>query len=314
MTQEQFNALSAQGEVIPGFPRLQRREPSARETFVNKTFAHFHSLAGYYPTGVFMFAPDTYTLNYLQDTYNIEYCTGYCWDQWQIDNMTMRGGWQAPYYASRNHVIVPSKTNGLVMFPHQTWDWIERFWTHHSYTLHPASNSRVVDDPSSYSVDLIDKTLSGLKPFPYVQFMWEYGFGTPTLPLEYFRQYILNITDSFPASEFSTLAEICSKFRSQYSTNPEYEITFTSVLGNTVEWLWNSDYRIARVEDKVYSYIDYSKQEPDKYLVQSGWPVDMSLSFELDGLGGGVLNPTPMDAPLSYNGDLHEFPDFFYPE
>lgn len=57
---------------------------------------------------MFDFQPDTYTVNYCE-TKNMTYVTGYCFDQYAVDWMTERGGWQSPYYASHDHILMRAR-------------------------------------------------------------------------------------------------------------------------------------------------------------------------------------------------------------
>jgi hypothetical protein len=292
---EQILTLLNKAELILGFHGLQRLEPDARKDRLADAFEKFYEIAGVFPKGVFMFQPDTFSLNWLSDNYGIEYCVGYCFDQWKLDGMSMRGGFQAPYYASRENALVPSKNQGVVIFPWFTWDWIERFIRSHNINVHPVDNYYYFNSDAerfSFVNHLIKNTLDNLQPFGYVQIGIEYLWN---LSEAYTREYLLNIVNNFrDTCNFLTLKEICETFKNDFPTNPEYHIDFTSWFGNSIQWTWGINSRTAKRNGEIVSLIDYDKQTPDPYLTKLAeeWEtIDTSLNFEIDKLCGGEFNP-----------------------
>jgi hypothetical protein len=76
--------------------------------------------------------------------------------------------------------------------------------------------------------------------------------------------------------------------------------------------------RIARIGQKIVSYVDYRSQAPDKYLVQAGFIdylaprtesncIDNSLRFEIDALGGGNNRAPIKTKTYNYAGELQYF-------
>lgn len=120
--QTRINFLKNYGKIIPVFTfMISSLFPEEREVYADTIFKYWYDHIGEYPRGIFIFMPDTYTVNYLYSRYKILYVQGYCFDQYLIDWMTMRGGWQLPYYASPLHVLRPSNIHpkGVVVFPHR---------------------------------------------------------------------------------------------------------------------------------------------------------------------------------------------------
>lgn len=116
------NILKQYGKLTPRLAYYQLKTPAARQSSVDSELANFTSEVGYIPSGVFDFIPDTLTANYLL-TKGVEYYQGYCFDQYAVDYMSERGGWQMPYYASSANILVPNSTGeGMVVLPHSTWD------------------------------------------------------------------------------------------------------------------------------------------------------------------------------------------------
>jgi hypothetical protein len=87
-----LNKLKEYGVLIPRLAYMQLKNPSDRLTYVDGVFDNWSSKVGYYPSGVFDYIPDTYTANYIYDKYNCTFYQGYCFDQYRVDYMSMRGG------------------------------------------------------------------------------------------------------------------------------------------------------------------------------------------------------------------------------
>jgi len=96
--------------MIPEFSYMQTLAANARAELIDDRFEIFKSLVGEYPSGIFSFQLDTFTLNYLRDNYGVKFAVGNVWDQVNIDFMSNRGGYAFPYYASRRNALVPAKT------------------------------------------------------------------------------------------------------------------------------------------------------------------------------------------------------------
>jgi hypothetical protein len=106
-----------------------------------------------------------------------------------------------------------------------------------------------------------------------------------------------------------------------FKQTPVYRIQFTSPYdGQEIEWYYDLSSRVARIEDNVVSYVNYSDQLPDKYLNSSSpinWlspsslanGIDDSLAFKIDALGGGWGNPPVATQPAYYKGYLAYFQD-----
>jgi hypothetical protein len=318
--------MKSRGEIIPAFSYLQTYTPKEREVYVDHYLEVFRARVGSYPKGIFTFQPDTYAANYLQEKYGVSYVMGYAFDQYLIDYMSMRGGWQAPYYASRENIMVPSARRGLVVLPHLTWDWIARYSLNHGYNTHPQNSYLAwggnAGKALQYMKALIQQTLDGLDPFGYVMVGFEFKrMGLDAGILGMIREYYSWILGE-AGGEVMTPSQTVEWFNSHYDGTPEYRISFQSpASGEWVEWLFNTKHRIARSGILVKSFIDYSDQKRDPYLDEKGFinfyqnptfsnQIDTSLAFKIDGLGGGVGNPYPRDQGIIYLGPLTLFPLF----
>lgn len=116
--------LTSLGEVIPATPyAIQQYTLESRIDIFNRTINEWKDKLGHAPIGFFMYQPDTYSLNFLRAN-GINYSMGYCFDQYVVDFMTMRGGWQLPYYANSQNALMPeNKTEGgMVVLPWLTWE------------------------------------------------------------------------------------------------------------------------------------------------------------------------------------------------
>jgi hypothetical protein len=117
-----------------------------------------------------------------------------------------------------------------------------------------------------------------------------------------------------------TYEELVGWFKTNYPSTPEYRISFTSPYDNeSIEWYHSSEGRVARIGNKVVSYVDYLIQLPDRYMTQTASivlndsaydpdnGVDDSLKFSVDALGGGNLRAPASTLSVTYSGDLKDF-------
>ena len=327
LNQTRLDALKAYGVLIPQTFIMQQYSLEQRRSIIDELIDEWVNVVGYAPKGIFDFQPDTYTMNYCKSK-GFEYVTGYCFDQYSIDWMTERGGWQLPYYASKNHVLVPNNdSGGIVVFPHQVWDWVSSFTISHNLHTHILSLVDFFNGNTSlaenYFLNLIDSSLEGQEPFGFasVQFEW----------VEHFSHNVQGVVEDWIQTLLSTrnynywtLQDITTRFKNEYASTPTYTVNFRSPYDNeSIEWFYNQDKRVARVNDEVVSYINYDEQSSDKFLNSTFQPdltdfsyshnpnncVDDSLNFTIDGLGGGEYRAPIRDNGTVYNGTLANFPN-----
>lgn len=328
------NFLTSIGEVIPDISAdfIIQFTPATRLDYLNFTIDQWiNSSIGSPPQGIFMYQPDTYFINAAEQR-GIKYVMGYCFDQYQVDYMTMRGGWQLPYYASSINALMPenSTSGGVVVLPWLTWDWIDSFTVSHLYETEPAFFGGVTTANGANNViALMDKTLDSTLPFGYVtngfSFDWyysldqSYNFGLLNMESTIITHFVSN-------SSYQILSggNFTNWFKNTYSSTPTYHINYTSPFsGETIEWYYDNESRIARYNGTVVSYVDYTRQQPDKYLtdvatVNSSMPIsntnsiDNSLQFSVDALGGGKYGAPVVSNGISYSGMLSDFPEYYH--
>jgi hypothetical protein len=319
--------LKNYGVLIPRIDYAQTLSLANRSELVDAIFANWSSFVGYYPKGVFDYVPDTYVANYVRSKYNCSFYQGYCFDQYRIDCMSMRGGWQLPYYADSDNIMVPGQGRGIVILSHASWDWIDSFLLHHNLQLHPMNlmqhfkNNAIAE---RYFLDLIARTSLGCTPFSLsiVQFEWRWccNVGSDNATLAWIR-HLLSYDYIFWSFE-----NIVEWFSNHFVDTPEYHVRFASPNSETyVEWVYTHDYRISRVANTVNSLIRYCNQKVDKYLHSSisiDWSrsscpneadnqIDISLDFAIDALGGGTLRAPVKTESLKWSGDLRDFPSYY---
>lgn len=294
--------LRSRGELIPFFSYPQILPREERMAYLDHYLHEFKRMVGFYPNGSFMFQPDTFSVQYMRGKYGMKYVAGYCFDQIFIDHMSMVGGWQAPYYSNESNVLVPSQRGrGVIIFPHVTWDWIGRYQSHH-YNLHPQNAylalGRDKEKALTYMKRLASETLASLEPFGYIAVTFEFKhLGMDYGILDMAERY-LHWLISESGAAMMTFSETAEWFMRAYPSNPEYRITFTSPsTSQTVTWLFNEHVRIAIIDGKVVSLIDYTKQQPDPFLraaasLDPSKPpsrtnvIDTSLKADIDLLSG----------------------------
>jgi hypothetical protein len=321
-----LNKLKLFGEIIPRRDYLQQFSPQDRLTIIDNMIAKYNTKLGYTPKGVMMFIPDAYTLTYLY-VKGFDYVQGYCFEQWAIDYMSMKGGFQLPYYASDLHALIPSQSKGIIVFPHNTWDWVDSLKISHDLNTHPINLWKFFGNETlarDYWFKLIGYSLDASNPFGYVSIQFEWQWLLNIGWKDIVKNWIQTLITTRPYT-FMTYGETAQWFKQNYPQNPTYTVNFVSPYSNTrIEWLWNNQTRIARIGQYVVSYINYANQSPDKYITQTksiNWGlssnldvncIDISLDYKIDALGGGYLRDKPHTSPYFYTENLENFPAFYY--
>jgi len=318
--------LKSYGTLIPRIDYIQKYDIASRKAWVDSICNDFLTYVGYYPKGIFDYVPDTWTAEYIKKTYNMTYYAGYCFDQYLIDYMTMRGGMQLPYYASPNHILQPSNAKGIVVFPHVTWDWIDSFTTDFAYNTHLLSLMTIFKgnetQAKNHWLKLIDASLMATSPFGYVTFqtewVWMHTYGYQDLLFEWLDTLLKNKVYTFWLYQ-----DIAEWFNANYKTNPNYYVNFKSPHSNErVEWYYSNEKRIARYKGKIVSFIDYRIQSTDKYRTETqtinwgeGWfknpdnCIDITLydNIKIDALGGGYLRFNSAEEGFTYVGEIADY-------
>jgi hypothetical protein len=319
-----ISILGQYGKITPRLSYSQGYEPVNRVQNANFTLNEFAKALGYTPKGVMDFVPDTYTAQYLL-TKGVEYYQGYCFDQYNVDRMTMRGGFQMPYYANASNVLCPSMSSGgMVILPHSTWDWVASFTVSHNIQLHPVNLMNMEFDGGSsgakaYFLSMIDNTFAGSSPFGYVTVQFEWSWCCQKADTSNVSDWINTLLSTRRSYDYWTFEDAVSWFKANYYQTPTYRVKFTSPYdGEQIEWYCSVSSRVARIGNDVVSYVDYTDQQPDKYLNSSDsifWAtpanltngINNSLAFKIDALGGGYLR-SPINTPrVWYAGDLQFF-------
>jgi hypothetical protein len=324
------NTITQYGELVPALWMIQKETLENRKALCDHLIEQWENYLGYRPYGFFMFHPDTYVANYLYSQ-GLLYIQGYCFDQYAIDWMSMRGGWQQPYYASENHVLIPKLNGkGIIILPHAIWDWRDSFEIDHQYNSQPVDTwvifNENYENAKRYILNLMNATLLSLKPFSYFItqneiFGWNRQFNDETK---------INHTDFFKSiiahaeklnANLEMFNETAKWFYNNFQSNPTYSFTFVSPYSNKKsEWLFTPKYRITQYDDYIVGLIEYEKQKPDPYLTQIAHPdftkpptdpqacVDNSLMFTIDDFGNGKNRAIPKGNKILYLADLKIFP------
>jgi len=319
-----LNTLKNYGKLIPATLYMASMTPNERAKIVDDLISTWITKVGYSPKGFFDFQPDTYTANYLEEK-NVSYVVGYCFDQYAIDWMTERGGWQLPYYAHHSNVLRPNdvESHGIVVFPHLCWDWSASFTTTHLLCTHPLPLKNVFNDnmtkAETYFQDLIDSGLGASEPLGLVsvQFEWVWA-GINGGMKDYAKNWIKNLLAT-KSVEFWTYEDIATWFKANYALTPAYSVNFVSPYNNEkIEWYYCRKFRIARANGNVVSYVEYNAQADDIFLTSfkpnffsTSFPgncIDTSLSFTIDALGGGLYRNPVLNTPFPFEGQLSQFP------
>lgn len=323
--------ITKYGEVLPALWMAQTHDNDWKKNKIDDFINQWETKIGYKPHGFFMFQPDTYVANYLYSQ-GVKYVQGYCFDQYAIDWMTMRGGWQQPYYASSNHVLVPaSEGKGIIVLPHVIWDWRDSFEVSHNYNSHVVNawetHGQSYEKTRQYVLTLMNRTLEGTEPYAYFtsqyeMFSWGFNDDTKINHTDFFRSIIDNAEKIGATMEMFN--ETAKWFNDHYSSNPTYTVHFKSPDSNkNVEWYWNPNYRITRYDNYVVGYVEYQKQNNDPYLTTIAQPnfngdphdpdncVDNSLTFTIDDFGNGQYRAPPQGNKIYYLTSLSDFPSFY---
>jgi len=335
--QTRIDFLSSIGEVIPaggaysseghseGF--IQTFTPEMRIYYMNSTLNEWKQHIGTIPKGFFMFQPDTDVSNFMLEN-GVEYQIGYCFDQYVVDWMTMRGGWQLPYYSYSKNSLVPENTTqgGFIVYPWLTWDWLDSFTLGHNYDTHPIDVlDTQVGDAASYISSLIEANLAATQPFGYSAFSFEYDWLKLSNNLETAGKVITHLLNNSTYEKLS-VGNFTEWFKTNYASTPTYTVDFVSPYSKQgIEWYYSQQYRIARTNGSVLSFIDYTHQEQDPFITKTAIvnfseirsptnAIDTSLNFTIDALGGGKYRSPIVDIPVTYSGELPSFPQYYYGE
>jgi hypothetical protein len=323
-----LSTLKNYGKLIPVALYLASMSPCERMAIVDDVISTWISKVGYSPKGFFDFQPDTYTVNYLEQR-NVSYVVGYCFDQYAIDWMTERGGWQLPYYAHHNNALRPNdvESHGIVVFPHLCWDWSASFTATHMLCTHPLALKNIFDGNMTtsgiYFRDLIDADLEACEPLGLVsvQFEWVWA-GINGGIKDYAKNWIRNLLATRSA-KFWNYEDIVTWFNANCASTPAYSVNFVSPYSNErIEWYYCQKFRIARVNGNIVSYVEYNAQMDDVFLASSFEPnffsasvpdncIDTSLNFTIDVLGGGKYRSPVVNTPYPFGGKLSEFPQYY---
>ncbi len=322
-----LNNLMQFGEIIPRLPLMQAYEPNNRILNANFTLSEFTKALGHTPKGVMDFIPDTYTSQYLL-TRGVEYYQGYCFDQYNIDRITTRGGFQMPYYANSSNVLCPNLIpSGMVILPHSTWDWSASFTVSHNLQLHPLNLMNMNYGRNlaakEYFLDLLDSSLESSTPFGYATIQFEWSWLLRDGDAWQVLDWLQTLLSTRPSYHYLTFEDAVSWFKANYDQTPTYRINFTSPYdGTQIEWFHNLSSRVARTGNNIVSYVDYTNQKPDRYLTSyspifwdspasSANSIDDSLSFKVDALGGGQMRAPLSSESVPYDEDLETFGPYY---
>jgi hypothetical protein len=266
-----YNAFSDYaGCIVPELSFMQVMAPSDREQEVDARFQAFESVSGSYPSGVFSFQLDTYTLNYVRDKFKVNFAVGNVWDQVNIDFMSLRGGFAAPYYASQRHSLIPARTNNdasVLVVPPFAIAPTDRYHFDNNHFL----------DLYTHGVDMSEFRYVSLNyPF-YAPFFLELDWLISLNDTEALRLFTENYKWIYENFNVVTAEQFAKLFESSFSVTPAYHFVYASsnldvfpeTKGWTIEWLMTSDYRIARAGDRIVSAIDYGSQKEDPFLSSS---------------------------------------------
>lgn len=328
------NEVKRYGELVPALWMVQTHNNSWKREIVDDFIIQWQNKIGYKPHGFFMFHPDTYIANYLYSQ-GVYYIQGYCFDQYAIDWMSMRGGWQQPYYASEKHILIPKpKGKGIIILPHVIWDWRDSFEIAHQYNSQPVDTWKIFNEnygsAKNYVLSLMNATLLSVKPFSYFItqneiFGWKGQFNDETKinHTDFFKSVIDN-AEKLNAN-LEMFNETAKWFYDNFENNPTYSVTFVSPYSHKKsEWLFTPKYRITRYDDTyIVGFIEYEKQKEDSYLTQIAHPdfnkpptdpdacVDNSLTFTIDDFGNGSYRAPPKGNKYFYVANLKSFPVFY---
>jgi hypothetical protein len=324
--------ITKYGEIIPALWMVQTNNNTWKENIVDDFISQWETKLGYKPYGFFMFQPDTYISDYLYSK-EVLYVQGYCFDQYAIDWMTMRGGWQQPYYASSKHVLIPSMSKGIVVLPHVIWDYRDSFEIDHHYDSQPIDAYNMFngsyEQAKNYVLNLMDEVLTKTEPVAYFLsqneiFGWKGKFNSDSVfnNTDFFKSIIDRANlDNATVEMFN---ETAKWFNEQFSENPIYRVQdFVSPYsGKESEWYWDSKCRITRYDNYVVGYVEYEKQDEDPYLTSTGNPpsgssndpnncINNSLRFTIDDFGNGTWRAPPQGNKVFYLQELSDFPSFY---
>jgi hypothetical protein len=321
--QTRLNMLQNIGEVIPLTGFMQTDLPQDRINYLQQTVIdEWINHTGKPPQGIFAFQPDTTISNYLK-TQNVSYIMGYCFDQYLIDWMTMRGGWQLPYYASSTNALAPENTTdkGTVVLPWLTWDWIDSFTLDHCYDTHLVDVSVLpLQNYTNYVIQLIDRNTQSCSPMSYTAFSFEFDWLNYLGRLDKAETVLRYLLNNSSIQKLSC-GNFTQWFKTNYQKTPTYTVDFTSPNSQQrIEWYYTIQGRAAKTNGSIVSYVNYQKQLTDKFtqsrstvILEQPYStsncIDNSLRFDVDALAGAPNRQPTTTYPISFLGSPKDFID-----
>ncbi len=270
-----YDKLAASHEpqnlFLSGYSKTQRKK------IIDELFSSFKKEFGVYPKSIGAWFIDSWSLNYLQDKYQVRTVLMAA-EQYGTDHHTIGGHpWQAPFYPSKRHSLKPAfsleeKIDIVVI------QWAAR---------EPLRGYGRKEEYSNFSVQANDYSQKGLdKSFferllqAYLKNPW-HDFGQLTVGIEvgqegaeYFEEFkdLLSVVEeSKKEIKIVKMADFSESFRQRFPFLAEERLVFWEDRGDWAVWFNNSSYRAGLIGDGKKTWIrdlrDYRSKQDDLFLL-----------------------------------------------
>ncbi|MCX6706183.1 MAG: hypothetical protein NTV24_03735 [Candidatus Woesebacteria bacterium] len=222
-----------------------------RKLLIDRVFAKFKEMFGYYPSSVGSWGTDSYSLSYMKDKYEIT-ANLVCSDQFATDGYQIWGQpWQVPYYSSRYHSAIFASTSevklGVVNI-----QWASRDPLNGYYSSLYSTQDYLVSG-KNLDINYFEK-LVRLYTNPK-----ENGFGQITVGLEadldpegYKNEYakqmdLVSRLKNTEGYDIVTMKDFADWYREKYpGLSPSSSFESDDLLGTGVKavWLQSPEYRL----------------------------------------------------------------------
>lgn len=240
---------------------LSGYSPSDRRKLIDRLFWKFKSEFGFYPQSVGAWWIDSYSLNYMQDKYNISSALIVA-DQKTTDNYGVWGQWWGvPYYPSKYNILTPpsdlkNKQNVVVL------QWAQRDLTraagegpaYSNYSLQANDYLRQGED-TAYFTKLVKTYLDCQNPLGQVTVGLETGIESVGYIGEYEKQ--LGVLKNIAGLQPVSMSRFAQHFKRVY---PEYPQDIRLVSSGSA-WLLTT---VNRSNAQIGDRITYQADRPFK--------------------------------------------------
>ena len=255
--------------------------PAEREKLLDEIMQTFYAQFGYYPKTVGSWAPDAYSLRYLEEKYHIIAALN-CKDQWGTDGYSLWGGYyNQAFYPCRKNAFCPANTReeqiNVPVFRMLGSDPIRQYSDSINMEKQQVISLEPVYPESGGNPEWVDWFLDTIYDenrlsFAYTQAGQENSFGWPKMRKGY--AYQMERFARLRAEgklDILTAADAGAWYRGRYPATPASSVSARDGAQSTV-WYYNKNYRCNLYADgtrfAIRDLTRFDQNYPERYLTE----------------------------------------------